>query len=223
MKKKLINTILLGCAILCTVAISSYFINFHEMPISNKTSDWSNFGSYVAGTLGPLLSLVSILFILKSIAANNENHDALMNFSTQDKIYNQIKDLSDVLKKALENNEIFKDKRNSNIQIYSYTVLNRITSMMSFRGNTTIDGIAINAVNDSYNVLKYEVLLLQKIISLLGKLSLNDREVYQAMLEVKLTNAERAVLYCFACKDFPLVTVQIHQEWPTFRGDYFDS
>ncbi|MDE9576002.1 hypothetical protein L2106_21680 [Citrobacter portucalensis] len=219
--KNNLNIILTVCVLLLLVSIGSYVLKFHDMPFSRKTSDWSNFGSYIAGTVGPLLSLISILFILKSINSNNENHNALMEFTIQDKIHNQIKDLSTSLKEAIANHYIFEKPEKPNHQPYGNLICSRISQRMPFRGELTVEEIAIEAIRESFKDFQSELSLILKIIALLEKLNPNDREIYKLMIEVKLTNEERAVLYCFACKYFPSKANAIQTAWPNFRGSYF--
>ncbi|OIX91525.1 hypothetical protein BFS14_22765 [Serratia fonticola] len=219
--KKLLNYMLIGCSALSIFCLGYYFYNFHHMSISNKTSDWSNFGSYVAGTVGPLLSLVSVLFIIRSINATNDNHNVLMAFSNNDKIVNQIKDLSDTLKQSLKECELFQAEPGRHP--YGHVICRNIAKMIPIKDDDMkLEEVAISACRDAYFSSASEIQLILKLIKLLKQLNPSDHEVYKAMLEVKLTNEERAVLYSFACKDHPNEAALIHRDWPTFRGVLFE-
>lgn len=225
-KNKLLNIILTICALLSIASISIYMLNFHRMPISTKTSDWSNFGSYIAGTVGPLLSLVSILFVLKSINSSNDNHETLMDFSTQDKIYNQIDNMSNILKSSIKENELFKDPNIKHQEPYSNEVCRRIYRMMSFNSTciSSIQDVARSSIRElEINLLKPEIALIIKIISLINKANKDDQELYRLMLEVKISSEERAVLYSFACKFSPDDAMKIQDNWPNFRGPYYNT
>lgn len=222
-KKLLLNLVLTICVLFSAMSLISYFINFHTMPISQKTSDWSNFGSYVSGTVGPLMSLISILFILKSINSSNDNHDDLMRFSINDKLHNQIKDLSNVLHDSIADSFLFK-KEHPKMHPFGIVVCDRISRMMSNnKGKISIEDIAKSSVRDVYHSFEPEIMLLIKLIHLLNKLNNDDREVYKLLIETKLTHEYRAVLFSFACKDFPENAAYIRQHWPSFLGEYFKN
>lgn len=219
------NSILIVCLMLSLASLIFYIFNFYNMPISKKTSDWSNFGSYVAGTIGPLLSLISILFVLKSINTTNDNHEALMDFSVRDKTHNQIKDLASALKEALINHYMFKDSTKQNHAPYNHLICKRVSVWMPIyeEFGLEIEDVAKRALEESRKDFESEIILILKIISLINTLPSKVREVYKLMLEVKLNNEERCVLYCFASKYFPDKGKEIQNEWPNFRGTYFAS
>ena len=52
--------------ILSFFVLIPYFVNFHG-GLSENSQDWSNFGSYVGGLLGPVFSLFSIILVIISI------------------------------------------------------------------------------------------------------------------------------------------------------------
>ncbi|EBZ3146995.1 hypothetical protein LD752_09810 [Salmonella enterica] len=223
MKKKIIlNLALAICVFFSAISLISYFINFHTMPISQKTSDWSNFGSYVSGTVGPLMSLISILFILKSINSSNKNHNDLMQFSVNDKLHNQIKDLSNALHDSIAGSFLFK-KDHPNMQPFGIIISHRIKQMINIKSEISIEDVAKSAVRDVNDSFESEIKLIIKLIHLLTKLNNDDREVYKLLIETKLTHEHRAVLFSFACKDFPENAEYISQHWPSFTGEYFKN
>lgn len=64
--------VLIGIVCLILIVFYPFNVGFH---ISNNPQDWSNFGSYIGGVTGPLLSLLAFVGILISIANQNiESH-----------------------------------------------------------------------------------------------------------------------------------------------------
>ncbi|MFI5219862.1 MAG: hypothetical protein ACHQNT_10270 [Bacteroidia bacterium] len=55
------------------ISIGCYIYQFHQFNFSDTTNSWGNFGSYIGGVLGTLLSFVSILLILYSIREQKES------------------------------------------------------------------------------------------------------------------------------------------------------
>lgn len=219
-KKSLLNIALSICIVLSIASIAAFIINFHTLPFSKKTGDWSNFGSYISGTIGPLMALISILFVLRSLEITNQNHDSVMDFNKTDKIQSQIKDLSDTIKTSLEESFIFKVDSLSS-EPYSTLICERITRLMPIRHQMSIEEVAASAVRDGFNVLSSEIKLILKVIALLNQLSISDKEVYKGLIEVRLTNEMRAVLYCYACRYQPTDAAYIKVQWPTFLGHFF--
>lgn len=50
----------------------SYWSHFHSGELSDKTSDWANFGSYFGGTLSPILAFFSFLALCYTINLQNK-------------------------------------------------------------------------------------------------------------------------------------------------------
>lgn len=224
MKKGIIvDTLIIACIILSLISLALYFYNFHTLPLSKQTSDWSNLGSYLAGTLGPLLSFASILLVLKSIDYSNRNHESLMILSNENKTIDQIKDMSEILKDSLRNHYIFKNPDNHISSSLSTTISTRIFRMMPNRFDFSIEDVAINAIRDFQKEFESQVKLVVKIISLINNLKELDKDAYKILVEAKLTDDERAVLYCYMCKFYPDEKEIIMNLWPSFCGPCFNE
>lgn len=55
---------------LIIMVFSPYFFHFYlnlGLPLSDKGSDWSDFGGYIGGLLGPILSFLSFVLLIKSL------------------------------------------------------------------------------------------------------------------------------------------------------------
>lgn len=62
--------------VLCLILAFLYPI-FVGFEVSDKSSEWSNFGSYLGGVIGPILGLLAFVGVLLSIAnQNSENYKA---------------------------------------------------------------------------------------------------------------------------------------------------
>jgi uncharacterized membrane protein len=62
--------------LICVVSIIIYPINLGKS-ISSNSEEWSRFGSYMSGIIGPLLSLLALIGVLYSIDNQNiENKEA---------------------------------------------------------------------------------------------------------------------------------------------------
>lgn len=54
-----------------SVAYFGWFYHLGE-PLSTKSSTWGEFGSYFGGILGPILSFISLFFLIQSLRLQNE-------------------------------------------------------------------------------------------------------------------------------------------------------
>jgi hypothetical protein len=70
----LINFLVLSCAsILIAFAVAIYIYRYKfGGSLSGQSSDWSNFGSYIGGIFGPLVSFITLLAVLKTVYLQRE-------------------------------------------------------------------------------------------------------------------------------------------------------
>lgn len=65
-----------GCIALCIVtgiiAIGVYAIHFAHYSLSDNPADWGVLGDYFGGLLNPIISLVTVMFVLKTYLAQRE-------------------------------------------------------------------------------------------------------------------------------------------------------
>ncbi|MBL4303861.1 hypothetical protein [Vibrio fluvialis] len=65
-------------AIACVIlVIGIYAFQFHSYEFSNDVDHWNQFGGYVGGVLGPLLSFLSYIMLIKSLSLQNAANAAL--------------------------------------------------------------------------------------------------------------------------------------------------
>ncbi|KRW82924.1 hypothetical protein [Marinobacter sp. P4B1] len=75
-----INGYIVSAIILIVVVVAVYFVNFYLVNgyrISSESAVWSSFGDYFGGVLGPLLSFLSIVLLIKSLTLQNEANQTL--------------------------------------------------------------------------------------------------------------------------------------------------
>lgn len=75
-----INGYIASAVVLIIVVLIAYFVNFYLINgyrISDDSTVWSSFGDYFGGVLGPLLSFLSIVLLIKSLTLQNEANETL--------------------------------------------------------------------------------------------------------------------------------------------------
>jgi len=76
----MINRYSIFACIAVFIVGAAYFINFHfilQYRISNDHQAWSSLGSYFGGVLGPILSFISLILLIKSLTLQNAANENL--------------------------------------------------------------------------------------------------------------------------------------------------
>lgn len=77
----MINRYIILAIVSILIVVILYFINFYivlNYKVSESVSDWANFGDYIGGVLGPILSFISMVLLIKSLNLQNEANINLM-------------------------------------------------------------------------------------------------------------------------------------------------
>ncbi|ULX50637.1 hypothetical protein A9P79_01300 [Cupriavidus taiwanensis] len=78
----MLKAYIVAAATLMFCVIASYVLNFFVhlgYGLSTDTETWGQFADYVGGMLNPILSSISIIFLIKSLALQNEANQDLRN------------------------------------------------------------------------------------------------------------------------------------------------
>jgi hypothetical protein len=102
MKHKNLIITSLSCVIVFYVAYAYNFLEISNLSFSKKNEDWGYFGSYIGGTITPILSFFTILILIHSLSeqvsankaltediANNKRTEKLRSFDSL--FFNMIK------------------------------------------------------------------------------------------------------------------------------------
>lgn len=83
-----------GALILLSLVLVILYPIYNGSSISTDSNEWSNFGDYIGGVLGPLLGLLAFIGVLLSIAnqnkENQKNEDENKKQATENRIIKQI-------------------------------------------------------------------------------------------------------------------------------------
>ncbi|HCR2080175.1 TPA: hypothetical protein ONC71_003890 [Enterobacter kobei] len=71
-EKSVITFLMLAFASCLVIVIGSYILNFRSSSISNNPSDWGVLGDYFGGILNPLISLITLFFLIKTYLSQKE-------------------------------------------------------------------------------------------------------------------------------------------------------
>lgn len=98
MNIKIIRNISIISLGLILIGIIIFIMNFHNQYLSDKVSDWGNFGSYISGIINPILAGLNIyiFYILTKTASDfgKQNVQKQLSFSTCQEYQNKINDLT---------------------------------------------------------------------------------------------------------------------------------
>jgi hypothetical protein len=110
------------------VAIWVYRLKFGGV-LSDNSSDWSNFGSYMGGIFGPLVSFVTLLAVLKTVYLQRELLDAQSSeFDRMNVVQQKTFDAQ-----IIQNSSIAEDANRKRVADFQNTVLQLLNQQISLQ------------------------------------------------------------------------------------------
>ena len=220
------NDKLFWIAISCLgLSAGFWLIIFHKLPISTKTDDWSNFGSYLGGVTGPLLSFISIILVLRTISLTQKNHEEQIKLISQEQIYTKFNDLCVYLETVIKRSWLNEESP------YFRELIDRIRTEVIF-DSRHVDGDANHnyaiSVEKAIGILgreRRDIDEIALVINLLVKniLSYNSAEslLMKNILELKLTKKQRFIIFFKLRSDHPETATLLWNHWPSFASPIF--
>ncbi|WP_282807435.1 hypothetical protein [Hafnia alvei] len=211
------------CIAILALLISSFIwlITFHHYPVSEKTSDWSNFGSYIGGVAGPILSFISIILVIETIKQTQNNHKEQISLIIREQTYSKFQDLCNYLEHTLETSWI---RDNSNIfiriidTIKTETIFERRFNENSNTANK--HAIALEKGHFALNNFVYDIdniiLIIRTLNNFIFIRENSDIQLMTNMLELKLSKEERFLIFLLIKRDHPTDALLLNDNWPTF-------
>lgn len=71
------NRYIIGALVCIGLVLGLYTYQFHTYQLSNDVNHWGQFGGFIGGVLGPLLSFLSYVMLIKSLTMQNDANVAL--------------------------------------------------------------------------------------------------------------------------------------------------
>lgn len=71
-EKAAINYLIAFFVFCMLIVIGSYIYNFRNNSVSNSPSDWGALGDYFGGVVNPLISLITLFFLIKTYLSQKE-------------------------------------------------------------------------------------------------------------------------------------------------------
>ncbi len=110
------------------IAICAYRLKFGGA-LSDNSTDWSNFGSYMGGIFGPLVSFVTLLAVLKTVYLQRELLDAQREeFDRMNTVQQQTFDAQ-----IIQNSSIAEDAKRKSVSEFQSTVLQLLNQQISLQ------------------------------------------------------------------------------------------
>jgi hypothetical protein len=66
------STVIIITLSIASIPFGFYLLQFSDMPFSNNTTHWAEFGDYIGGLLNPILSAAAFVLLLKTISQNDK-------------------------------------------------------------------------------------------------------------------------------------------------------
>lgn len=139
-RNKLNTNFYLGIgAVVILISVTAYMYNFNNHILSDKPSDWSSFGSYIGGTIAPILTFLTLIILIKQAKVV---HDSTV---TQVNHLNKSREIENIMNIINKNSKFIKDLGNQIIP----TPLDNINLLI---GEHSHDGWNHNFENESFLV-----------------------------------------------------------------------
>ncbi|MNG72729.1 hypothetical protein D3C73_746170 [compost metagenome] len=132
-KLYIISAIFYGIPFLVWILTFWYYKSY---PLSFKTGDWSNFGGFLGGVLGPLFTMLGFYVIGKTISQSENNHNEQMHLLKQQNSIDHLMRLIDIYNEKLEG------------RVSDFTQL-----FGNEFGKNKVDNKWINLINESDNLV----------------------------------------------------------------------
>ncbi|WP_410735576.1 hypothetical protein [Citrobacter koseri] len=207
------------------ISAGLWALSFHTLPVSNKTDDWSNFGSYLGGVTGPLLSFISIILVLRTISLTQKNHEEQIKLIVQEQTYAKFNDLCEYLESAvnrswlneerpyfqeliddLKTSVLWNDRFREGDSTHNYAITFDCAVIILRRENKSIDEIA---------------LVLESILKHILSYNTADSALMKNMLELRLTKKQRLIIFLKLRSDYPQIATLLSEHWPRFAVPIF--
>ncbi|WP_063901886.1 hypothetical protein [Burkholderia pseudomultivorans] len=94
------NRYIIAAATTAFFAVAAYWVRFSlflDQELSTSSTAWSEFGSYVGGVLGPILTFFTLIFMVKTLDSQNKANAALRDDAKENEKTERLKSFSDLL------------------------------------------------------------------------------------------------------------------------------
>lgn len=218
-------SLLLWIALITIVATSIFWFSFfHSLPMSIKTDDWSNFGSYIGGVAGPVLSFISILLVIETIKQTQKNHKEQVRLIIQEQTYSKFQDLCTYLESTLEKSwlntkgRLFSDViKNIKTEVIFHSDQNENISL-AYKYAITLEVTSRYLENKPFLEINDVAVIIRTINKFIFSHDSDDKQLMLNMIELKITKEQRLLIYMIMRRDYPKEAESIHSHWHTFSS-----
>ncbi|VXC98069.1 hypothetical protein YERSI8AC_260014 [Enterobacterales bacterium 8AC] len=195
-------------AITILTAIVLWFCNLFTLPSLGQTTNWSNFGAFIGGVAGPLLSLLSILFVLDTIKLTQRNHNEQIALIRKEQLYTKFTDLCNYLKLSLK--ESWLDIENPHFKKVMHDIKNDANEDISKRGITDLASKMCVCMESAQSILSTEKRSIERTVIILSSLSKfilkytnDEKELMINIIGLTISKEQRFVIFMLMrCSEF---------------------
>ncbi len=219
MKNKLANYSLLIILIILLLPICIYLFKFHNS-LSDNHQSWSEFGSYIGGVYGPIISILSIIILIVTLKQmrssqdqDREHFQIQLNEQSKQRSIDDIIMLTNMVSVALGNNPIVMEIKQYPKQFLTYLE----HDCRHYKPQSELDlwKLAFKRMKDD-RYFDSEVHILGEILERIE--GIDDKELkLRAKMIVKglLPQGQRFLFKCYANAWHPKSS-KLLEKWPDF-------
>lgn len=219
---KNINVLMFLSGLVALVATGLWVFTFYSDPLSHQTSNWSDFGSYIGGVIGPVLSFISIILVLQTIKQTQKNHTEQIRLIRNEHIYSKFTDLSNYLEDTIKKSWISDAPLTGSIM---GSIQGRIVTHRMFQENNQSEAQrnairleAIHSVMEEhyFNNIDEIVIILRSLSKFIFDSMSDDKELMSNMIETKIPKHQRFIIFYLMNLTHPADARELNEKWPTF-------
>lgn len=122
------NRYIIAAAIAALLAVAAYWVRFSlllDQGFSTSSTAWSEFGSYVGGVLGPILTFFTLIFMVKTLDSQNKANAALRDEAKENEKSEQLKSFSALFFNMIDSQKLLLEKFKIDFPVDSVKVAKR--------------------------------------------------------------------------------------------------
>lgn len=214
------------------IALAAWLSVFYKHPFSHKTENWSDFGSYIGGIFSPVLSFISILYVLHTLEVNNKNHNSQMGMLQREQSTNEFKFLLEELENKINDKEYYstdvnKIRESEKFENISIKIASEFTTERKFYN--TLDSkdlidlkkrckeLTIELIEHDY-IISYD-LESELLLVLLERIQTSDnsmKKIFKAIFSSRFNNDQKYFMECYLAANYPDAHDNLSRDWPDF-------
>lgn len=208
------NSILTVIALISLIPLALYFFIFHGV-LSKDAQAWSTFGTYIGGVYGPIATLISVIVLIITLKEIQTSNTRMYEYQNKQKVIDNIRWLSELLKKTLDNNSEYTHGRR---QFYDYlkTLMKTALSNHYQPDKVALKSEAIELMKKNKTLFANEIVIFEELFHRVTHITSEEEYVLSVMVILGLLSSEERFWLMQYAKAHSSSAAKWLKKWPGF-------